>query len=319
MWLDDEHPESQSAVADRVRAACSWVASRSRSVRVETRTLEIYLHTLPAEPPPSRQDPATELVEADRESLAAFHICLSAINFGSGWWPTIRKRPARSGYFTIAAGLTERFREGGAWTAEELTRISAADVAAALGQESDHPLMALYATSLQDVGERVLGDHEGSFEAVVDAADGSALGLVDLLAGWQSFADTSAYDDRPVPFFKRAQLAAAELDRAGIASLSDLDRLTAFADNLVPHVLRLDGVLRLDPGLEEAIDEGELLPHGSPEEVELRACAVHAVELLSMAVGGRLSSATIDNILWNRGAEMRYKETPRPRSRSTAY
>ena len=58
-----------------------------------------------------------------------------------------------------------------------------------------------------------------------------------------------------------------------------------FADNLVPHVLRLDGVLWFDPELVARIERGELIEHGSPEEVEIRACAVHAVELIVAAVG----------------------------------
>ncbi|HEX6228030.1 MAG TPA: queuosine salvage family protein, partial [Solirubrobacterales bacterium] len=118
---------------------------------------------------------------------------------------------------------------------------------------------------------------------------------------------------------KRAQLVPADLCRAGLASLNDLDRLTAFADNLVPHVLRLDGVLVLDPGLAAAIDAEELLRHGSAEEVELRACAVHAIELLAAATEPRLTPAEIDALLWNRGGGRRYKSVPRPRCRNTAY
>ena len=143
--------------------------------------------------------------------------------------------------------------------------------------------MEHYAASLRDVGEHVLADHGGRFEALVEAADGSAVGLADLLAGWEAFADASTYDGQPVPFYKRAQIAAADVNRSGLADLREEDRLTAFADNLVPHVLRIDGVLRLDPALEGGIDAGELLAHGSAEEVELRACAVHAIELLSAA------------------------------------
>ena len=44
-------------------------------------------------------------------------------------------------------------------------------------------------------------------------------------------------------FFKRAQIAANDLVLAGVAEFADIDRLTVFADNLLPHVLRLDGVL----------------------------------------------------------------------------
>jgi hypothetical protein len=309
--------EAADSVAEKVRSACAWVAGRARFVEIDERELPVYAAALPRAVEVSPPDSATDLVEADGEARAAFVLCLDAINFGSGWWPTIRKRPGRSGYFTIAAGLTERFRESGPWPAAELSAISAAEIAAVLGQDPDHPLLSDFAAALRDVGDQVEHEHGGRFAAVVEAANGSALTLADLLSGWRAFADVSTYDGRPVPFFKRAQIAAADVSRAGLADLAGLDRLTAFADNLVPQVLRLDGVLRLDPGLEQRIEASELLEHGSPEEVELRACAVHAVELLSTATP--LSPAEIDGVLWNRGAAKRYKFPPRPRSRNTAY
>jgi Queuosine salvage protein len=303
---------------DRVRTACARVAERARSVQIEQEAIEPYAAELPEAELPL-PEPANDFLGGDREARIAFVVCLDAINFGSGWWPTIRKRPGQSGYFTIAAGLSERFSAEGAWSAQELTQLSAADIAAVTGQDPDHPLMADYAASLRGVGERVREDHGGSFEALVEAAGGSAVALADLLAGWDAFADLSSYDERPVPFYKRAQLAAADLNRTGLAELAEEERLTAFADNLVPHVLRVDRVLRLDPDLAAKIDAGDLLTHGSAEEVELRACAVHAVELLASAAGRRLSPAQIDAVLWNRGGGERYKARPRPRSRNTAY
>ena len=309
--------QESGSVPDRVRAACAAVAAAAQSVTIDESAIVAYAAGLPAAaklPPP---DPATHFGEGDREGRAAFVICLDAINFGSGWWPAIRKRPGRSGYFTIAAGLTEHFRTTGPWSARELTQLEPAGLATVTGQDPALPLMEQYAASLRDVGAHVLGDHDGRFEAVPEAAAGSAPGLAGLLAKWEAFADASIYEGRPVPFYKRAQITAADLNRAGVAALRGEDRLTAFADNLVPHVLRLDRVLRLDSTLEARIDAGELLVHGSPEEVELRACAVHAIELLAAA--SPLSPAQIDGILWNRGANERYKSLPRPRSRNIAY
>jgi hypothetical protein len=311
--------DAANPVPDRVRGACAWVAERASSAVIDESAVDAYAAGLPEAAEPPFPEPATHLVEGPREARAAFVLCLDAINFGSGWWPTIRKRPGHSGYFTIAAGLTERFLAEGAWSAVELVELTAADIALVLGQDPDHPLIGQFAASLRDVGGHVLADHGGRFEAVIDAAEGSAVSLADLLAGWAAFADVSIYEDRPVPFFKRAQIAAADVNRSGVAPLAGEERLTAFADNLVPHVLRLDGVLRLDPSLEARIEAGELLTHGSAEEVELRATAVHAIELLSAATGGRLCPAEIDAVLWNRGAAERYKSLPRPRSRNTAY
>ena len=280
---------------------------RARSVAIDEEAIGAYAAELPA------PEPAGEQPVGDPEAAAAFAICMNAINFGSGWWPTVRKRPGMSGYSTMAAGVGE-----GHWTPQELLAMDAPAIAAVLGQEPGHPLMAEFAAALRDVGAHLLDEYGGRYLAVPEAAD-SVPGLAAVFAGWDSFADVYAYEGREVPFFKRAQLAAADLHRAGVARLPGAERLTAFADNLVPHVLRLDGVLRLDPDLTAAIEAGTLLAHGSPEEVELRAAAVHAVELLAAAAGGALSAAEIDSALWNRGRGRRYKSVPRPRSRNTAY
>ena len=304
-----------------MRAACAWVADRARHVQIDGAAIAVYARELESAPVETTTgpDPAAGLADADREARATFAISLNAINFGSGWWPTIRKRAGHSGFLTIAAGVAERFRDGGAWTAAELAGIDSGELAAVLGQDPGHPLMAQYAASLGDVGAHLLAEHDGSFKRLVDAAAGSAPALADRLARWSAFADTSTYEGRSVPFFKRAQLTAADVDRAGVARLTGLDRLTAFADNLVPHVLRVDGVLQLDPELREEIEAERLLEHGSAAEVELRACAVHAVELLATATDSHLSPAALDELLWNRGRGARYKALPRPRCRTTAY
>jgi len=87
----------------------------------------------------------------------------------------------------------------------------------------------------------------------------------------------------------------------------------------VPHVLIVDGVLELDPPLARRIAAGQLLVHDSAEEVELRACALHAVELLVAATQSRLCAAEIDMVIWTRGQQPHMKARPRPRARNTAY
>ena len=147
--------------------------------------------------------------------------------------------------------------------------------------------------------------------------------LVETLAGWRCFADVSPTTGAPCRFSSARRSRPPTCTAPASPDFGDLDRLTMFADNLVPHVLRLDGVLWFDPELVARIERGELIEHGSPEEVEIRACAVHAVELIVAALGDRtragLTAAQIDEILWNRGQAPEYKAVPRHRSRSTAY
>jgi hypothetical protein len=282
-------------------------------VRINEEAIAEYAAGLP-QPEESNERPPFS--DAAPETAAAFAICMNAINFGSGWWPTISKRPGHSGYATIAAWVTERFSEAGLWSVGELQAMSAKTIAEVVEQDPEHPLMEQFAAALRDVGDHIDQEHDGRFLGPSEAA--SAIpDLAGTFATWTAFADTSHYDGREVPFFKRAQLAAADLHRAGVADLPGLDRLTAFADNLVPHVLRVDGVLQLDPDLTARIEAGGRLDHGSSEEVELRACAVHAIELLVTV--SALTPAEIDSALWNRGRDCRYKSLPRPRSRNTAY
>lgn len=308
-----------TSLVDEVRASCAWVAERARWVTIEDERIEDYARSLPGpDAADLRPDPELAVLAGPREDRAAFALTLDAINFGSGWWPEIRKRSGRSGFSTMALGLRERFDAHGPWRAEELAAVSAADVAHALAQDPSHELMHLYATSLRDLGRRVAHEAGGSFAAVADAAGGSAVELVERLAAWNCFADVSSYRGRRVPFLKRAQIACADLHHASVATFIDLGRLTLFADNLVPHVLRVDGILSYDAGLLGRIDAGELLEHGSEEEVEIRACAVEAVERLARA-RAELSPQALDHLLWNRGRGDRYKAHPRHRARTTAY
>ena len=309
---------------DELRAACAQVAQRARSVRVEADAIEAYAATLqdltPRASAAGTGEPASP---AQRERAAAFWLTLDAINFGSGWFPELRKRPGASGYNTIARCWRERHDAHGPFTAPQLAELDAAAVARLLGQDPAHELMALYAASLNDLGGHIESEHGGRFLGPAGAARGSAANLACALGGWDCFADVSRYDGLTVPFLKRAQIAAADLQRAGAVRWHDLDRLTMFADNLVPHVLRLDGVLRFEDQLVARIASEQLIEHGSREEVEIRACALHAVELVVARLHRRgrpdASAAAVDELLWNRGQGPRYKAIPRHRSRCTAY
>jgi putative queuosine salvage protein len=298
------------ALTDDIREGAARVARAARSVRIVEAAIEPYAAGLPAAP-----HAAPDVPGPDEEARAAFVLQLDAINFGSGWFPTLRKPTGLSGFRTVEAGL----RRHGPCDARQLAAISREEVAAALGQAPGHELMGLFARHLRELGARVREEHGGAFLALARSGEGSAEALAARLASWDGWRDVSAYDGRPVPFFKRAQIAAADLARAGLAPAEDLHRLTCFADNLVPHVLRLDGVLEADDALVARIDAGERLEHGSAEEVELRACALHAVELLVAAGGGTATAAAVDEALWTRGAGARYKARPRHRARTTAY
>ena len=91
--------------------------------------------------------------------------------------------------------------------------------------------------------------------------------------------DRPTFIEKPNPIwfdcsFRGACFTAADLSAAlggeGLGCFHDLDRLTLFADDLVPHVLRCEGVLVAAPALARRIDSEELIPASAAEEIELR-------------------------------------------------
>jgi len=233
-------------------------------------------------------DPALHYLDAPRDDVARYVLVLDAINFGSAWFDELG-----TGTDALTGRLTAHARaRGGPWSAAELAGMGAREVGDVLALPVRHVLTRLYAQALRQLGA-FLGER-GAL-AVVAAAGGSAQRLAALLAEGMSF-----FDDRG--FYKRAQIAANDLVLAGVADFADVDRLTVFADNLLPHVLRADGVLDYAPELAERVDAGDALPAGEAMEREVRACTVHACEGIAARLG--VPPRTLDNWLWNRGRQI---------------
>jgi hypothetical protein len=321
---------SNDGLCDLIRERCAWVADRATQVHIDPERLAAYAATLPVDSLESNQDDPGRVALGDPESTASFVVSLDAVNFGSGWFPTLRKRPGMSGYHTIATGLREHVEATGPLTAERLTSLDRAACCEIFGQaDDDSPaaeLMELFASAFNDLGAFLIERYDGSFLNLIDDAQHSAEALVSILGEMPVFHDVSEYHGVDVPFYKRAQITSLDLanafDHAGPGRFDDLDRLTMFADNLVPHVLRVEGVLRYEPELAARIEAEELIPPGTPDEIEIRACGVHAVELIRADLteqGHQVTSAQLDTYLWNAGAANRYKAIPRHRTRTVCY
>ena len=130
----------------RIRDRCEWVADRATHVRIDDRGLaglaaELAKAIAVGDEKSPPLDPAHHLV-VDAPTTVAYVITMDAINFGSGWFPHLAKRPGLSGYLTLATALAERFERDGPWSADELTCLSSRECAAALDQDTGNPEVA---------------------------------------------------------------------------------------------------------------------------------------------------------------------------------
>jgi hypothetical protein len=156
------------------------------------------------------------------------------------------------------------------------------------GGTSELQMLGERAAILRDAGATLVERYDGRFHNLLAAASPSLYdngnGLLELLVrDFPRFDDIAEYDGQTVRFYKLAQLALwfLHVSLPGGLGISDVDRLTAFADYIVPVGLRVLGIFRYSDALEQAINGGALIEAGSPQEIELRAHTIYATALLT--------------------------------------
>lgn len=261
---------------------------------------------------------------------ANYMVLLDGLNFsfwGEPRWGIDYRGQALRGYWALAAALKRAIEEGLALDdARVMASLSEADWRHVLRGRGEIPLFEARLAHARQIGQRLLDDYDGQFTGVIARAGGSAVALARLVAAEFPYDDTSDYHGRRIRLYKRAQILPADLygafGGAGWGAFRDIDRLTAFADYKVPQVLVELGILRYDEALETRIREGRPLPHGSEEEVEIRAASVWGVELLRAAMarhGRSVSAIEVDWILWEMGLHLSPEDMPYHLTRTTAY
>lgn len=316
-------------ITDEIKAGAAWVAEQAENVSIRHDRIAKYVQELLGKYPlVTQMDAEMHLVSDRREETVAYFLALDSINFGSGYFACAREAGVALEYDVIACGLKTAFLRGEMnapekWAAampEQCHRIFAIPQGA-------HPrldaLMVLFARNLKGTGTRLVSDFSGDPMRLLQSAQGSAVALVETVTVWPSFQDIAMYKGREVMFCKRAQILAADIHLAlGGDVFADIDQLTIFADNMVPHVLYCDGILEYVTELTRAINAGTELDPGSAAETEIRAAAIHAVELMkaeAVRQGYNVTSVNLDHILWARGYAPELQEKPVHRTLTAAY
>lgn len=165
----------------------------------------------------------------------------------------------------------------------------------------------------REVGRVLKERYQGRFHKFVQEgpkrlyAQGKGV-LERLLAEFPSFRDESRYRGHLVSFQKRAQLLFwnlhARFRQGGFFRLEDPEKLTVFADYIVPVALRLFGITSYSEELENAINNHRLLPAHGEQEVEIRAFTLWGMHLLTRAINAlrpsdrQVIEPVVDGRIW---------------------
>jgi hypothetical protein len=287
LWSNAEmaHP-----VLDSVRP----VVEAARDVSIDLDRLAEHAGWMAYEelPPPAFILPFP--LELDRDGIVDFVLTATCVNFAftdfatRERWEIVHDGRALADADGMHFCLQRALAEGvpvtdGAWLSEvgeeDLRRIFR-------GGDSELQLLDERARIWREVGATLTERYDGRFSNVFRSA-GSCAELLELLTrDFPRFDDVAVYADETVRFWKLAQLSVWILEATlpGGTGFEDLDRLTAFADYIVPAALRVLEITRYSDELETTIREGRPIEPGSPWEVEIRAHTIYACEELTKRV-----------------------------------
>lgn len=142
----------------------------------------------------------------------------------------------------------------------------------------------------RDVGAVLAAKYDGRYYNFIRSCPprlyDNGKGLVErLVAEFPRYNDVSQYDGHEIKFYKLTQLGYWQiysgLAPTGAFKLEDPQKMTAFADYIVPVALRVMGITSYSPELEHAINTYQLIPRDSRQEIEIRAHCLYATALLT--------------------------------------
>jgi hypothetical protein len=317
-----------------VLESAHWVAKTSRRVGIDLEAVVRFSQTLLAQKPFQSCWDSLHHLQGEEEETTTYLFVLDALNFcfwppsGRLRWEVSYRSEVHSGYYALAVALKKALESRIPITDPRfLAALSRHQLDDILSGRGEPQLMDHRLENLRELGRTLLERFEGQATRLVAGAGGSTVALVRILAEhFLSFRDIAEYQGRQVYFYKRAQLLASDLHGAfqgkGWGHFRDLEQLTAFADYKLPQVLRQLGILVYTAELTEKVDRRILLEPGYPEEVEIRANTVWAVELIRQALkdqGRDVKATEIDWLLWTLGQDDQYRQRPYHRTVTIFY
>jgi hypothetical protein len=316
-----------------IRTCAQGVMQKASHVRISLQSIEKWVDTLEKDFKTPEWDLSLHFFDGT-EKTVNWLFALDAVNFS--FWPDEGKEKWRifyhgkilDGYQALAGSFKRAVEEGFAlWNPFFLATLSKPRLRFILRGKGEIPLFFERLSNLRETGEILLKKFGGDAVNLINHAKGSSVNFVKLVVeNFPSFQDVSSYQGIRVPFYKRAQLLASDLYTAfggkSFGSFVDMQVLTAFADYKIPQILRALNILIYDEHLAKMVDTKTPLPHGSPEEVEIRAATIHAVEeicLVFQSKGRKVFPFQVDAWLWQASQAFSKEVKPYHRTRTIYY
>ena len=182
------------------------------------------------------------------------------------------------------------------FSGEYLAKVTRKDLESVFAGTIEMPMLDERVVLFNEVGRVLVEKYQGRYSKFVRScaprlyANGDGL-LERLTTEFPRFRDVSSYQGSDVHIYKLAQLGIwgmhLALSPRGAWKLEDADKLTAFADYIVPVGLRVMGIFEYAPALEQQINDLVEVKRDSNAEIELRASSIYVIAKLTEEINKR--------------------------------
>jgi hypothetical protein len=182
------------------------------------------------------------------------------------------------------------------FSGEYLANLTRKDLESVFAGTIELPMLDERVTLFNEVGRVLVEKYEGRYSRFVRScapklyADGDGL-LERLTTEFPRFRDVSNFHGTDVHIYKLAQLGIwgmhLALSPRGAWKLEDAEKLSAFADYIVPVGLRVMGIFEYAPELEKQINSLTEVKRDSDAEIELRASSIYVIAKLTEEINKR--------------------------------
>lgn len=317
---------------NKVLETTKFVVEKSKDVTINTRRIEEFAKTFQDDRVPHwlTESPITyaHLSDADKLNTLFIFNATSFCYWGEPKWTIEYKGEKHDGSWAMIACILRAHDEGAPiFDTEYQANISREEYENILRGNTEIPLFEQRHSFVRENAATLQEKYGGNISNLLHEAGGDGPRALDLIvSNFPSFKDVRTYEGRDVYFYKRAQLLVEDIHQTfagrGFGNLSNMGQFTACADYKLPQVLRKLGIISYSEGLSAKIDSLVQLPENSPEEVEIRANTIWAIEMMREELtkhGKEFSSSNINDHLWVMGQTKSPRDRPYHRTLTTSY
>eukprot|EP01112_Ceratiomyxa_fruticulosa_P001352 TRINITY_DN1141_c0_g1_i2.p1 TRINITY_DN1141_c0_g1~~TRINITY_DN1141_c0_g1_i2.p1 ORF type:complete len:350 (+),score=52.01 TRINITY_DN1141_c0_g1_i2:273-1322(+) len=317
---------------EKVKNSSRYAAENAIHVIINKEALQNFAQnkiTLPLKPRSLRPYPLKFISPAHEIN---FHVLLAVLSFGSGFKKECNEICQRSPQLTIIYGVLSMVIGGAKLDMEYLNSVTLGDIQSLfdikIDQDVPHEsipglyisrpsalrpfadkIHSVISTCGRKLAELQCRDFSHYLQKIMEENPSVDRFISMLSRDFPPFSDQGKLSDgTDVYLFSKAQRlihdlilatsASRELQGAfGYVRFLDPKQLTVFSDNVLPAILRHEGVLQYSPHLSSIVDGQQPIPSG-PLETELRAVTVEACEQILDIIGRDANSAVdLDDFL----------------------